>query len=194
MTTISSMRTADDAAAFAALNAEWIDAHFTMEAKDRETIADPWRHYVDPGGDVLIARDGDGRAVGCVALEPVGDGVFELSKLAVAPDQRGRGTGRRLMDAAIARARELGAMRVFLGSNRRLVAAVRLYETSGFRHVPRERVGPLPYTRADVFMELDLAGDDPAGHRHEVADRGSDHERVEDLVEAEDARPRVRAL
>jgi putative acetyltransferase len=154
--TVTSMQTPEDAAAFATLNAEWIDAYFTMEAKDRETIADPFGHYVDPGGDVLLARDGDGAVIGCVALEPTGDGVFELSKMAVAPAQRGRGIGRRLMDAAIVRARALGGSSLFLGSNRRLEAAVGLYESAGFRHVARERVGPLPYARADVFMELRL--------------------------------------
>jgi putative acetyltransferase len=94
--------------------------------------------------------------IGCVALEPTGDGVFELSKMAVAPDERGRGTGRRLMNAAIERARALGATSLFLGSNHRLEAAVGLYESAGFRHVARDRVGPLPYARADVFMEMEL--------------------------------------
>jgi ribosomal protein S18 acetylase RimI-like enzyme len=154
--TITSMHTPEDAAAFGRINEEWISAVFTLEPKDRETLADPFGHYVEPGGDVLIARDGDDRIVGCVALEPTGDGVFELSKMAVVPAARGNGHGRRLIDAAIARARALGASSLFLGSNHRLAPAVRLYESVGFRHVPRERVGPLPYTRADVFMELPL--------------------------------------
>jgi predicted N-acetyltransferase YhbS len=154
--TITSMRTAEDAAAFARLNEERIRADFDFEPKDRETLADPFGHYVEPGGDVLLARDGDDRVIGCVALEPTADGVFELSKMAVAPDERGRGTGRRLMEAAIERARALGASSLFLGSNRRLAAAVGLYESAGFRHVARERIGPLPYSRADVFMELPL--------------------------------------
>jgi N-acetylglutamate synthase-like GNAT family acetyltransferase len=96
--------------------------------------------------------------IGCVALEPTGAGVFELSKMAVAPPERGRGIGRLLLQAAIDRARALGASSLFLGSNRRLAAAVRLYEAVGFQHVPREQVGPLPYERADVFMELSLDG------------------------------------
>jgi putative acetyltransferase len=154
--TITSMRTPEDAVAFARLNEEWIRAYFDFEPKDRETIADPFGSYIEPGGDVLLARDEDGSVIGCVALEPTGDGVFELSKMAVAPDERGRGTGRRLMNAAIARARALGAASLFLGSNHRLEAAVGLYESAGFRHVARERIGPLPYERADVFMELPL--------------------------------------
>ena len=156
MVTITSMRTAEDAAAFGRLNEEWISSLFALEDKDREPLADPFGHYVEPGGDVLLARDCEDRVIGCVALEPVGEGVFELSKMAVAPAERGRGTGRRLMNAAIDRARALGASSLFLGSNRRLATAVGLYESVGFRHVPREHVGPLPYTRADVFMELPL--------------------------------------
>jgi GNAT superfamily N-acetyltransferase len=154
--TITSMRTQDDAAVFGRLNEEWISSSFTLEAKDRETLADPFGHYVEPGGDVLLARDCEDRVIGCVALEPAGDGVFELSKMAVSPAERGRGTGRRLMNAAIDRARALGASSIFLGSNRSLTPAIALYESVGFRHVPRERIGPLPYARADVFMELPL--------------------------------------
>jgi GNAT superfamily N-acetyltransferase len=156
--TITSIQTAEDAIAFRELNEEWISVFFALEAKDHETLADPFGHYVAPGGDVLLARGRDDRVIGCVALEPTGAGVFELSKMAVAPPERGRGIGRLLLQAAIDRARALGASSLFLGSNRRLAAAVRLYEAVGFQHVPREQVGPLPYERADVFMELSLDG------------------------------------
>lgn len=167
MVTIASMRTREDAAAFARLNEEWISSLFTVEDKDRETLADPFAHFVEPGGDVLLARDGASEVIGCVALEPTGGGVFELSKMAVSPSQRGRGVGRRLVNAAIDRARALGASSLFLGSNRRLAAAIGLYESVGFRHVARERVGPLPYVRADVFMELSLG---PPGGGEQLRD------------------------
>lgn len=156
MLRVTSIETDEDAAAFSRLNQDWIASLFTLEDKDRETLADPFGHYVAAGGDVLVARDCTAGVVGCVALEPAGDGVFELSKMAVAPAQRGRGIGRRLLAAAIERARALGASSLFLGSNRRLTAAVALYESAGFKHVPRDTVGPLPYSRADVFMELRL--------------------------------------
>lgn len=153
--TIDSIATPEDATAFARLNEEWITTHFTLEAKDRETLADPFGRYVAPGGDVLLARHGD-EVLGCVALEPGDARVFELSKMAVSPAAQGQGLGRRLLEAAIARARELGATALFLGSNRRLGPAVHLYEAVGFAHVPREDIGPMPYDRADVFMRLEL--------------------------------------
>ena len=157
MVTIDSLSSPEDADAFRRLNEAWINALFTMEAKDRESLDDPVGRYVEPGGDVLVARDeADGRVVGCIALQPAGDGVFELSKLTVDAGERGRGTGRRLIQAAIERARELGATRLFLASNHRLAAAIHLYEAAGFRHVARERLAPVPFVRADVFMERAL--------------------------------------
>ena len=153
--TVTSMSTPDDAAAFTRLNEVWIDQLFTIEPADRVTLDDPAGAIQARGGDVLVARDGE-RVVGCVALVPEGHGVFELAKMAVAESERGRGIGRLLMDAAIARGRELGATSLVLASNRRLSAAVGLYEASGFRHVAREALPPTPYSRADVFMALEL--------------------------------------
>jgi hypothetical protein len=75
--------------------------------------------------------------------------------MAVAPELRGRGTGRRLLAATIDRAHELGAGSLFLGSSTKLPNAVHLYEALGFRHVPPETLH-MPYDRADVFMQLVL--------------------------------------
>lgn len=97
-----------------------------------------------------------GGAVGCVALVPLRDGVYELSKMAVSPGLRGLGIGRRLLEYAITHAKVIGAKSLFLGSNNKLRNAVHLYESAGFRQVAPEKVGPMPYTRANVFMELEL--------------------------------------
>jgi GNAT superfamily N-acetyltransferase len=152
---IGPMETQADADAFCALNEEWIHAYFSMEPADRRTLDDPFGSIVDAGGDVLIARSA-GVAVGCVALMPEGHGVYELSKMAVAPAARNRGIGRMLIAAAIERARGRGASSLFLGSNARLESAVHLYESVGFEHVPPEEIGPMPYERANVFMRLAL--------------------------------------
>ncbi len=87
---------------------------------------------------------------------PVGDGVVELVKMAVSPAHQGHGTGRRLITAALDRARALGARRVALESNSGLASAVHLYEAFGFRHLDHDEVAPSPYVRADVHMVLDL--------------------------------------
>jgi len=94
--------------------------------------------------------------IGCCALIFVGPGVFEVAKMAVSERYRGRGVGRKLLASTIERAKELGAHKLELASNRKLANAVHLYESLGFRHLPPELVEPSPYARANVFMELDL--------------------------------------
>jgi putative acetyltransferase len=153
--TIRLLQGAGDAAAFRALNEEWIERHFALEERDRRQLADPIGSYVEPGGAVLIAVV-DGQAIGCVALAARAGGAYELSKMAVSPQARGRGVGRLLLAAAIDHARALGARSVFLGSSKKLPNAVHLYEAFGFEHVPREGLD-LPSQRADVFMALELS-------------------------------------
>lgn len=153
--TITSMQTPEEARAFKNLNEEWIALLFAIEEEDLVILNNPVENIVNKGGDVLIARDGDS-IIGCVALVPNGAGMFELSKMSVTPELRGRGYGRRIIHAAINRARELGATSLFLGSSTKLPNAVHLYESVGFKHVHVEQIGPMPYVRADVFMELEL--------------------------------------
>ena len=53
--------------------------------------------------------------------------------------------------AAITRFGEIGADKLFLETNSRLVPAIRLYETSGFEHSSNP-AGDSHYQRADVYM------------------------------------------
>lgn len=144
-----------DGTAFRKLNEEWIERHFTLEAKDRETLNDPENAILRKGGQIYQVY-AEGAVVGCVALIPMGDGVYELSKMAVSPSMRGRGIGRRLLEHTVAAARVLGAAGLFLGSNSKLENAVHLYESLGFRHVPPEKLPEMHYARANVFMEMTL--------------------------------------
>ena len=146
----------EDASAFRTLNEEWITHYFTLEEKDKKTLGDPENTILRKGGRIFMVFL-NGEAVGCVALIPMGDGVYELSKMAVAPVLRGRGVGRKLLEYAIAQAREMGAKSLFLGSSTKLKNAVHLYEAVGFQHVPQERLPPMAYARADVFMEMPLS-------------------------------------
>lgn len=139
-----------DEAAFRDINLEWISTFFAVEAKDRETLDDPHRKILDPGGAILMACDGEA-SIGCVALMAMGSGGFELAKMGVRPSAQGKGVGRRLIAAAIETARSLGAHRLYLETNSSLAPALKLYSDAGFVRVQGP---PSPYARADVQMEL----------------------------------------
>jgi GNAT superfamily N-acetyltransferase len=145
----------DDATAFRTLNEEWITRHFALEAKDRETLGDPDNSILRKGGHIFLVSVGR-EAVGCVAIIPAGNGAYELSKMAISPRLRGQGIGRRLLRHTIDQARLIGARSLFLGSSTKLPSAIHLYESIGFRHVLPQTLPPMPYTRAEVFMELTL--------------------------------------
>lgn len=139
---------------FATLNIEWLEHWFVVEPYDREVLGDPERYILARGGHVLFAIDDAGRALGTVALKHEGDGVYELTKMAVSREARGRGIGRLLMDAALDLYRTLDARELFLESSSKLAPALALYESVGFRHHPAPRAGS-HYARADVHMILD---------------------------------------
>ena len=136
---------------FARLNLEWLEAHFLVEPVDRAVLLDPETHILQPGGRILFALDADDRAVGTVALRQDGQGIYELTKMAVDPARRGFGIGRQLMLAALTEYQRLDGRELFLESNSKLVPALHLYESVGFEHRPAPRPGS-HYQRADVYM------------------------------------------
>ena len=139
----------EHAAAFKALNEAWIARHFTLEAKDRQVLADPKGEIIAKGGRIFMAL-ADGQAVGCVALLKMADGGYEVAKMTVSETLRGSGLGRLLMARCIAAGAEDGAPRLYLETNSSLAPALALYRATGFTHLePAETA----YVRADVFME-----------------------------------------
>jgi GNAT superfamily N-acetyltransferase len=142
-----------DEAAFRDINLEWIERYFVVEAKDREVLGDPRKYILDPGGAILIARDDD-TPVGAVALIVMGEGSVELAKMGVRPQAQGKGAGRMLVAAAVAKARAMEMRRVYIETNSVLKPAIQLYREAGF--VPLKERLPSPYARADVQLELIL--------------------------------------
>ena len=146
-----------DAESFYRLNRAWLDEHGLYEAADETQLADPVGEILRPGGAIFVAVAG-GEVVGTAAVVPHAPGEVEIVKLTVADATRGQGLGRRLAERCLAQAKAMGARRVVLVSSTRLGAALRLYETLGFRHVPAPD-DPV-YATADVYMNLDLDHDD----------------------------------
>jgi len=138
---------------FAALNAAWIKELHHMEESDKKMVAHP-ELYIKNGNHVFSAHI-DGDVAGAVALKKHEDGRYELTKMAVDPKFQARGVGQHLMTAIETYAKdELGLDYLFLLSNTKNAAALRLYERNGWTVNHR---GPHPvYARANIGMEKHL--------------------------------------
>ncbi len=141
---------------FARLNYEWIEEHFEVEEMDRKILDEPERFILQPGGHILFAESKEGEIVGTCALICRGNGVFELAKMGVTRKARGLGIGRFLMNGAIDLVKSVGARIIELETNDELEAAVSLYEKFGFRRMEKSPHGESGFSRATVFMRLEL--------------------------------------
>lgn len=138
--------------AFKKLNEEWITTWFKMEATDHKYLDHPQENILDKGGQIFFALY-NGEMAGTCALVKMDDNTFELSKMAVSPDAKGKGIGWLLGNAAVERARKAGAKRLYLESNTILKPAISLYQKLGFKKITGN---PSPYERANIQMELTL--------------------------------------
>lgn len=138
---------------FAALNAAWIEELHYLEDSDKQMIATP-EIYIENGNSVFSVHI-DGVVAAACALKQDSHGEWELTKMAVDPAFQKRGIGKVLMQHIEGYARDtLGLQKIYLLSNTKNAAAIRLYKREGWI-VTHE--GPHPkYARCNIAMEKTL--------------------------------------
>ena len=133
------------------INERWISEIFAMEAADRRLLEHPKTAIVDRGGEVLFALDSEGHAVGTCALVRHSADSAELAKMGVDKGCQSGGVGKLLGTEVLKLAQEMGFKKVFLETNSKLAAAIRLYKRLGFVEMPFPVASD--YARADIYME-----------------------------------------
>ena len=92
--------------------------------------------FEPPDGVFLVVRDAAGRAVGCGGVCRFDAERGELKRMYVAPEARGRGLGRRLLEELEAAARGFGYRGLVLETGDLNREALGLYVSSGFEPIP----------------------------------------------------------
>jgi GNAT superfamily N-acetyltransferase len=141
---IRSGGSADDVNAIARINGEVFESEYGLDpsfAADMATQLAELRRSGWPG-----EREGcwiaelDGKPVGAVTLRDLGDGMARLGHLALRPEARGTGAGRRLFETVVEAARAAGYERLELVTFHELETAREIYRQGGFRRTSSEHM------------------------------------------------------
>jgi GNAT superfamily N-acetyltransferase len=96
--------------------------------------------FTPPAGAFVVAwlevDGGDAEPVGCGGIRSIGSGRCELKRMYVAPEARGRGIARSLLERLEDEARALGFAEVWLETGTEQPEAISLYESSGYEPIP----------------------------------------------------------
>jgi len=139
--------------AFYDFNIDWLETYFYVEDFDREVLSKPQEYILEPGGHIFFAVEND-QPIGTVALLKRGDNAFELTKMAVQREQRGKKIGQKLMQHCIDFAKENQFEQLYLYSNTLLENAIYIYRKFGFEEVEVEANSP--YKRSNIKMVYPL--------------------------------------
>lgn len=145
--------------AFYDLNIAWLEKYFTVEPVHRHALENPESEILEGGGEIFFAKRGKD-ILGTVAIRSDGDGVFELTKLGVAPKAQGLGLGRRLCEAVIDRFIAERGTKLYLETHTKLGPAMRLYEALNFSL--RQKPADAHYAGTDCYMVWEGPQDDLA--------------------------------
>ena len=99
--------------------------HFRLDGDD-----------VGEGRGAFVVAYMDGVAVGCGAVRKMEGETAELKRMYVAPEARGKGIGRAVLEALEAEARRLGVKTLLLETGIRQAAATAMYRSAGYRDIP----------------------------------------------------------
>jgi putative acetyltransferase len=108
--------------------------------------------YLRSGGRFDVLVDLHGAIVGSVGLCPIDSDTCELRKMYLSREVRGQGLGKRLLEHALARAKESGFRRVTLETASALKEAIALYKRYGFQPYQAPHLAQ----RCDSAYALDL--------------------------------------
>ncbi len=146
--------------------------------------------YAQPEGELFLARNASGEALGCIGVRPLAaPGSCEMKRLYVRAEARGTGAGRALALRALAFAASKGYREMLLDTLPSMEAARELYRSLGFEATEPYCANPNAGTAflrkvlegSDVAVSSilrELAAREPIFHRPELGTTRADFDRM----------------
>ena len=144
---VSFVSEVDDVAAFAALLLDYYEDVLQvayaagLPQQDPKVLVRSSIDHLDemlpPQGRLALARDPDGRLVGCGTLRRIRPDAVEMKRMYVRPEARGTGLGKRLFEMRMEEARNMGCRAVYADTAKGNRAMLGIYERFGFRYIDR---------------------------------------------------------
>ncbi|MBL7829011.1 MAG: GNAT family N-acetyltransferase [Saprospiraceae bacterium] len=131
----------EQAKALFKIYAQQLDVDLCFQNFDKE-LAEIQLQYGPPTGILLLAMDQE-EAIGCVGVRAWNRETAELKRMYLKPEARGNGNGRKLLEAALTCASDLGYDRIRLDTLPSMQAAIQLYVSSGFKEIEPYRENPV---------------------------------------------------
>ena len=109
------------------------------------------KHYTHRNGLFYVIEDNQ-QVIATMGVYQLEASICELRKMYLLPDYRGTGIGKRLLELAIDKAKQLGYQRMELETASPLKTAVALYQSYGFKEFNPKHLA----SRCDRAFYLDL--------------------------------------
>ena len=142
-----------DSEKFKSLNLEWLNKYFKVEPIDELVLNNPMREIIDKGGFIFMIQKNH-ETIGTLALIKKSKDLYEFSKMAIIPEERGNGYGNMAMKFLIQFAKNKNWSKLILYSNTKLKNSIHLYRKYGFKEIQLEK--NLIYSRGNIKMQLSL--------------------------------------
>ena len=107
-----------------------------------------------PDGRLALARNKQGRLVGCGTLRRIRPDAVEMKRMYVRPEARGQKLGQRLFEMRMAEARRMGCRAVYADTAKGNRPMLSMYERFGFNYIQRypENANPEEYEPYLVYL------------------------------------------
>lgn len=122
------------------------------------TTPEQLQQLLERGGKLFGWYDNN-KPIGIVAIEHAGEGIYYLEKLAVLPEYRHRGYGRKLVDFVYSYVKAKRGERISIGIIDENSLLKEWYKEQGYVETGKKEFNHLPFTVC--FMEREICTQDP---------------------------------